>query len=304
MRQFVKYSGILAMSILLSIGLTGCGGGSMFAADEPETEAEILQGQEGRTLWEAQAHLQYVEIVNRDVAGPANEHPTVVTVDELRTVLGSLYVNELIGITRKENPLFSPSELQILSAALSNGLTQAEENEDINFVLNGKHRGLIASETKTTTGRVFIGSDGRLNIIFGLIHEEFRTHEKSTGQPIDRRLHPMNPGKRGFDSKPSVRVAIDKGQSYYLDPKTDKERTDWIVIDIATVLAEAKNRKSGDDGTVSPELLEDVARNKQETGNLRDDVSGMKEIIFEMSDEIERLKKQIKDMKVVTPPTP
>jgi hypothetical protein len=86
--------------------------------------------------------------------------------------------------------------------------------------------------------------------------------------------------------------------------KADKERTDWIVIDIATVLAEAKNRKSGDDGTVSPELLEDVARNKQETGNLRDDVSGMKEIIFEMSDEIERLKKQIEDMKVVTPPTP
>ncbi|MBL1319674.1 MAG: hypothetical protein COA63_001250 [Methylophaga sp.] len=300
MRQIVKYSGILAMSVLLSAGLTGCGGG-LFTADGPETEAEILQGQEGGTLWEAQAHLQYVEIARRDTPGLPNEHPTVIAAEELRAVLGSIYVNELFGITRRDVPLFSPGELQILGVALANGLSQAEENEDINYVLNGKHRGLIASETKTNTGRVFIGNDGRLNIIFGLIHEEFRTHEKSTGQPIDRRLHPMNPGKRGFDSKPGVRVAIDKGQAYYLDPKTGKERTDWIVIDIATVLANVKNRKSDGDGTVSPELLEDVARNKQETGNLRDDVSGMKEIIFEMSDEIERLKRQIEDMKVVTP---
>lgn len=296
MRQFVKYSSIFAMSTLLAVGLTGCGGGGMFTADAPETEAEILQGQDGRTLWEAQAHLQYVEIVNSGTAAVANEHPTVVTADELRTVLGSIYVNELIGITRKEMPLFSLGELQILSTALANGLTQAQDNEDINFVLNGKHRGLISAETKTNTGRIFI-ANGRLNIIFGLIHEEFRTHSKSTGQPIDRRLHPLNPGKRSFDSKPGARVAIDKGQAYYLDPKTDKERTDWLVIDIATVLAEAKNRKSGDDGTVSPELLEDVARSKQETGNLRNDVSSIKEIIFEMSDEIESLKKQIEVLK-------
>ncbi len=295
MRQFVKYSGFFAMSILLSIGLTGCGG-SMFTADKPKTEADILQGQEGRTLWEAQAHLQYVEIVNSDEAGVANEHPAVITVDELRKVLGSLYVNERIGLTRKEAPLFSLGELQILSAALANGFSQASENEDINFVINGKHRGLISTETKTTTGRAFM-SNGRLNIIFGLIHEEFRTHEKSTGQPIDRRLHPLNPGKRKSDSKPNVRVAVDKGQSYYIDPKTGKERTDWVVIDIATVLANAKNRKSDEDGRVSPELLEDVARNKQENANLRDDVSAMKEIIFDMSDKIDRLKQQIEDLK-------
>ncbi len=296
MRQFVKYSAIFAMSMLLTIGLTGCGG-SLFTPDGPETEAEILQGQEGRTLWEAQAHLQYVDIVDRDLGGPANEHPTAITAEELRTVLGSLYVLERTGIIGKEEvPLFSISDLQTLSVAMANGFAQADSNEDINFVVNGKHRGLIAAETKTNTGRAFI-SNGRLNIIFGLIHEEFRTHSKSTGQPIDRRLHPLSPGKRGFDSKPNVRVALDKGQAYYIDPKTDKERTDWIVLDIATVIAAAKNRKGDSDGTVSPELLEDVARSKQETGNLRDDVSSIKEILFEMSDEIERLKQEIKDMK-------
>jgi hypothetical protein len=300
MQQIVKYSGVIAISLLLVSGLTACGG-NMFKADAPKTDEDILQGQKGRTLWEAQQGLQYVKIVEQDSIAPANDHPTIINSDELRTVLGSLYVNERIGISRKELPLFSVGELQILSTAMANGFSQAQSNEDINFVTIGKHKGLIAAESKTTTGRAFI-QDGKLNIIFGLIHEEFRTHSKSTGQPIDRRLHPLTPGKRKFDSKPDVRVAVDKGQSYKIDPKTDKERSDWIVIDIATALANAKNRKGDTDGMVSPELLEDVARSKQETGNLRDDVSSIKEILFEMSDEIERLKQQIKDLKAAPKP--
>lgn len=301
MCQFVKYSGIFAISILLAGGLTGCGGG-LFKADAPKTDAEILQGQEGRTMWEAQQGLQYVKIVDRDIAGPANEHPTAIAAEELRTVLGSLYVNKRVGLTKKNLPLFSLAELQVLATAVANGLSQAQENEDINFVVNGKHRGLITTETRTNTGRLFI-SNGRLNIIFGLIHEEFRTKDKQTAQEIDRRLHPLTPGKRKADSKPRVRVAVDKGQAYYVDPKTDKERTDWLVIDIATILKVAKNRKSGNDGAVSPELLEDVARSKQEAGNLRDDVSSIKEILFEMSDTIARLKKQVEDIKA-NPPKP
>lgn len=300
MRQFVKYSSTFAIGILLAGGLTGCGGGGLFKADAPETDAEILQGQEGRTMWEAQRGLQYVKIVDRDIAGPANEHPTVITAEELRTVLGSLYVNKRVGLTKKDLPVFSLAELQILGTAVANGLSQAQQNEDINFVVNGKHRGLISKETRTNTGRIFI-SNGRLNIIFGLIHEEFRTKDKQTAQEIDRRLHPLTPGKRKADSKPSTRVAVDKGQAYYVDPKTDKERTDWLILDIATILKEAKNRKSGNDGTVSPELLEDVARSKQDTGNLRDDVSSIKEVLFEMSDDIERLKKQIEELKANTP---
>lgn len=295
MRQLVKFSTIAAISLLLASGLTGCGGG-LFKPDGPQTDEQILQGQKGRTLWEAQQGLQYVKIVNQDIPSPPNEHPTVIPADEIRTVLSTLYVNERIGITKKELPLFSSSELQVLSTALANGFSQAQSNEDINFVTIGKHAGLIAAESKTTTGRVFI-SDGKLNIIFGLIHQEFRTTDKQTGLPIDRRLHPLNPGKRKSDSSPGIYVALDKGQSYFIDPKSGKERSDWLVIDIATAIANAKNRKNEDDGKVSPELLEDVARNKQENANLRDDVSAMKEIIFEMGDKIDSLKKQIEELK-------
>jgi hypothetical protein len=38
-------------------------------------------------------------------------------------------------------------------------------------------------------------------------------------------------------------------------------------------------------------------RTKQETGNLNEDVNSMKEVLFEMSGEIDRLKKEIEALK-------
>lgn len=293
MRKIVKLGSVIAISMVLAGGLTACGGG-LFTADKAPTEEDVLLGQDGRTLWES--GLQYVKIVNRDMPGPANEHPESISSDQMRTVLSSLTVTETKLFKKIEVPLFAPSELSILSTAIASGLGQAQPNEDINFVSIGSHPGAIAVEQKTNTGRVFI-SGGRLNIIFGLVHELYRDKDLATGQEVDRRLNPLLPGKRSFDSEPSIGVSLDKGQSYYLDPKTGKERTDWIVIDIATVLATAQERKTGDTGSVTPELLEDVARSKQDASNLRHDVGNMKEIIFDMSEEIEQLKQQIEELK-------
>ena len=244
MRKLVKLSGVIAISMFLAGGLTACGGG-MFSRDKPQTDAEIMQGQEGRILWESK--LQYVKIVDRDIAGLASEHPGTVTADELRTVLSALYVGKSSFFKKKEVPLFAISELHILSTAIANGLSQAAPNEDINFVSIGSHQGTIAKESKTTTGRVFI-SGGRLNIVFGLIHENYSEKDKLTGQEIDRRLHPLSPGTRKFEADIHTRIALDKGQSFYLDPDSGKERADWLVIDIATVLATVADRTGGDDG--------------------------------------------------------
>jgi hypothetical protein len=290
MQGIVKFSGIA----LLSLSIAGCGGGSLFTPDAPATEDEVLLGQDGRTLWEAGE--QSVKIIDRDAPGLANEHPTVITSEELRVVLGSVYVSETAIISKKENPMFSLGELPILSTAISSGLSQAQPNEDISFVSIGIHPSALANERKTNTGRVFI-SGGRLNIIFGKIHEQYLDFEKRTGNKVDRRLNPLLPGKRTTDSLPQIRMVLDEGQSYYIDPETGKERTDWIVIDIATVLKNEKERGKQGDGRVTPELLEDVARSKQEAGNLREDVGSLKEIIFDMSDEIDRLKKEIEEMK-------
>ena len=294
MRKIVKLGSVIAISMIFAGGLTACGGG-MFTRDKAKTDAEIVLGQEGRTLWES--GLQYAKIVDRDIASVVNEHPSLITDDELRTVLSSLYITQKSFISKnKEVPLLSSAELSVLSIAIANGLSQAQPEEDITFVSIGSHKGMIAKEQKTTTGRVFI-SGGRLNIVFGLVHEIYKKKDIATGQEIDRRIHPLSPGTRKSEANMPIRIALDSGQAYYQDPKTGKERVDWLVIDIATVLAEAKKRTSGDNGSVTPELLEDIARSKQDAGNLREDLGGVKEMLFEMSDEIERLKQQIELLK-------
>jgi hypothetical protein len=287
MRQFVKYSGVIVVTLILA----GCGG--LFKADAPLSQGELILGQDGRTLWEA--GLQYVRVVNQDIPSLPNEHPVALTSEELRAVLGEIYVSERIAFREQENPLFSVGELQILSTTIASGLGQAAANEDVDFVSIGVHPAALADEQKTNSGKVFM-SGGRLNIIFGLIHEIYRDKDVATGQPVDRRLHPLLPGTRRADSGTAVNVTLDSGQSFYLDPDSGKERTDWLVLDIATVLQKAKERAGDGEGLVSPELLEDVARNKQETGNLRHDVSNIKEILFELSDDIEELKQQIEEL--------
>jgi hypothetical protein len=285
----VKLGGLAA--IIMAAGLTGCGG--VLERDKAPTEDEIVLGQEGRTMWESK--LQFVKIVKRDLPG-INEHPESLTSEQIRTLLGSLYVSEGGLISKSENPIFSHGELQILGPSLANGLSQADTSEDVNFVTIGLHKGVIAKEQKTTSGRVFI-SEGRLNIVFGLVHDPYSELDPATKQPIDRRINPLLPGTRKYEANLPGNLVLDQGQSFYIDAESGKERRDWIVIDIATVLKAAADRKTGNDGLVSPELLEDVARSKQETGNLREDVGNMKEIIFDMSDEIDRLKKEIEALK-------
>lgn len=67
------------------------------------------------------------------------------------------------------------------------------------------------------------------------------------------------------------------------------------MIDIPTVLATARERAGDEvDGMVSPELREDIARNKRDNQILRSDMANIKEILFEMSAEIEALREQLK----------
>lgn len=271
-------------------GLSACGGG----ASKQSAEDDIfLEGQQGQVLFESS--LQYVEIVPRDVTG-SNQHPANYSVEQMRDVLSSLYITQRVLLREEQIPLFSPGELQTLSSTLSRGLSVAEPDEDINFVLLGVHQGMLARERKSNSGRVFLDQAGRLNIIFGLVQEDYRDTDQYTGQRIDRRVNPLKPGTRRTDSDPSNQVALDSGQAYYQDPDTGRERTDWLVIDIPTVLAAAAERRGeAAQGEVSPQLLEDVARNKRDNQILRDDMANIKEILFELTDEIEQLKQELQD---------
>lgn len=288
MRGLVKYSGIVALSMTMMLGLSACGGGSN-KADEPE----VIITDDAKILYET--GLQYVKVVERDVPGVANQHPYQISQDDMRTVLSSLYVSDRVLFQDRQIPLFARGELQVLSSGLSRGLEIAEPGEDLTYVTIDMHPGAISRESKTNSGRVFIDSQGRLNIIFGLVQELYRERDPITRQEIDRRVNPLLPGTRKFDSEPTLQVALDNGQSYYTDPETGEERTDWLVIDIPTVLATAQERAGeANEGLITPELREDIARNKRDNQILRDDMANIKEILFEMSAEIEALREELK----------
>jgi hypothetical protein len=287
MRGIVKYSATIVTVVMLSVGLSGCG--NPLKKDEPEIAVT------GKNVFES--GLQTVKIVERDAAGVANEHPLSISAENMRTVLESLYVTDTILFNKRQTPLFSAGELQILGGALSSGLSRAEPNQDVTFVTIGAHQGAFAKERETNSGRVFY-SGGQLHIIFGLVRELYRDKDPVTNQPIDRRVDPLLPGTRRLDSAPSKRIALDNGQAYYIDPKTGKERSDWIVLDIPTILSTMAERKaSTSEGFLSPELREDIARNKQETSNLREDMANIKEVLFEMSDKLDKLQKELDTMK-------
>jgi len=287
MRGILKNSATIATVMMLSLGLAGCG-------SSPKQEGPEIS-LEGKTVFEA--GLQNVQIQQRDIAGVSNDHPLSISSENIRTVLESMYITDTVLFKERQSPLFSPGELQILSTSLSSGLARAESNQDVTFVTIGTHRSTLAAERETNTGRVFY-SGGRLNIIFGKVRETYRDKDPVTNQPIDRRTNPLLPGTRRSDSEPARTIVLDNGQSYYVDPKTGDERSDWIVIDIPTVLATAAEREaSSQEGSLSPEVKENIARNTQETNNLRDDMANIKEVLFEMSDKLDKMQKQMDDLK-------
>lgn len=241
------------------------------------------------TLWETN-DFQYVKVVQRvdNIAG--NQHPNAISPADMRTILNALYASERVGLKRQQNPLFTIGEQQILSNTLSKALSQAQPNEDVAFVSIGTHPSLLGKEPKSTSGRMFI-EGGKLNIIFGLLHDPYSKRSKETGQEIDRRSNPLLPGSRGKVSNTAERLALDSGQALFIDPATGKERRDWLVIDIPTLLASTQSQASAlANGSLSPEIRESIARNSQTVSNLKQDVAELKEIVFELQSEVRALR--------------
>lgn len=263
----------LPFFLFLALCLVACGGGSA-------TKEEVEGSEEGRVLWEAGE--QYVRLNSSDRAVD-NQHPAAVTAEEMRAALESLFVPERRFIRKKLNPIFSPGEVQVLSAALAQGLALARPDQDITFVSIGIHQGTFAKVRKANTGRVFF-KDDKLHIIFGMLHHEVRDQDRETGAQIDRRLHPFVVGSRLYETKLSHTVALEEGQAFYLDPESSEEREDWLVLDIPTLVA--KPDQNTPDEHIDPTLLEDIARSKQETQNLKEDLANVKEVLFELKEDL------------------
>ncbi len=287
MYQFARLGRIITVSILLTASLSAC---SLDLFDrEPQSEATPLVS--SQKVW--QSGQQYVEIVSAEAMSASNQHPVVITEQVLKTVLSSLYVKERFILRSYRNPVYSVEEQQILSTALANALEQARRDEDVKFMMLAMHPDAFDNKQKANSGRVFIDDAGRLNIIFAALHEDYSEADSATSDLSTATR------RQGKDLNADIDLGI--GQSFYVDPTTGEQRQDWVMIDIPSVLAKEQDSSITSTRYVSPELLQDVAQGKQEAGNLRQEVSSMKEVLFELTDEVERLRKEINELKADRP---
>jgi hypothetical protein len=176
---------------------------------------------------------QYVRIIKQDsvkgVKTPQNDHPVSLDEDQIRTALGTLEF--MIPNKDKSAPVFEKPELNVLGGYLSRALAEAGPDEDVVFAVIGDYRAVygLTKEQMYTAARVFY-REGKLNIIFGDIHGAYRA-------TADRRLYPLAPGARARASAHTWTLLGQPDQEFHTGP--DGQRTDWVVLDLASMEARA-----------------------------------------------------------------
>jgi len=242
---------IIAVLALFCIGTAGC----------TSVEKLVTSDKEAKQLFKSRD--QYVRIVRQDtVKGtkvPPNEHPVSLDTDQIRNVLSSLEF--MLPKESKSIPVFNKPELDNLSRYLSQGLAEAQPDEDVIFAVVGDYRAVygLAKVPKYTSGRVFY-REGKLNIIFGKIHEDYKSY--GLYAPVDRRLEPLAPGSRSVRSEHDWTVLGQPDQEFHTGP--EGQRTDWLVLDLASMEArvalDEKSAQSKDAGGVGGGQVQPVLR--------------------------------------------
>jgi uncharacterized protein YceK len=210
---------MLTVFLVVCFGISGCSLVKSVTTSESEAK-QLFKSRE-----------QYVRIVKQDgakgVKVPPNEHPVSLDEDQIRNALSTLEIT--IPGNSKSTPVFTKPELDTLGKYLSQGLAQATPEEDVAFALVGDHRTAfgLAKEPKYTSARVFY-RDGKLNLIFGKIHEDYK-------QYVDRRLYPLAPGSRTVPSVHKWQLLGQPDQDFYMS--SGGQRTDWVVLDLASMEA-------------------------------------------------------------------
>lgn len=183
------------------------------------TAAPACQAAEGRQLW--QSRDQFVALERQDSGPgesvPLNDHPVEISPERLTAILASIRIQP--ADNSKAEQLMTYQSLEVLVPQLVQGFRQAAPNEDLTFAIIGLHKSILglAKSPRVTTGRAFY-QGGRLNIIFGLVQQDFNERE-------DRRLAPFTPGSRGKRATGEWTLLSQPGQSGYQQP-----RKDWLTF--------------------------------------------------------------------------
>ena len=171
-----------------------------------------------KSIW--QSREQFVAIVDQDDAGTSitpNNHPASLSPDQVRNALSSMVLAP--NDKHKQLPVFNDQEIDVLSKYISEGLNQASPREDVTFAIVGHFSSFVdfLKVRQVTTGRAFY-ADGKLNIIFGVMHRDIKENE-------DRRLNPLTPGSRTRPSDFNEEVMALPGEQPFSKP-----RHDWVVF--------------------------------------------------------------------------
>lgn len=255
---------IFAVLATFCLGTAGCS----------TVEKLVTSDKEAKQLFKSRD--QYVRIVRQDTVKGAktspNEHPVSLDTDQIRNVLSSLEF--MLPKQDKSMPVFNKPEIDNLARYLSQGLAEAQPDEDVIFAVVGDYKAVygLAKTQKYTTGRVFY-RDGKLNIIFGKIQADYKSYEMYA--PVDRRLNPLSPGSRSVRSEHEWILLGQSDQEFYNGP--DGQRTDWLVLDLASMEARAamdekpvKSEGAGGQFQAMPRVEKTVEERLKTLNDLRD----------------------------------
>lgn len=283
--EFLMYRSISILTLTLIFSLQPAQGRdwlpdlNFFSSDE-----------EGTTVW--QAGQQYIKIVSREKSAELeNQHPYEITVDKLQAVLSAISIEESSGIFNDEleqRTFFSGSDINTLSSGLARALERAKPNEDVVFVVIGRHKGLISKERKVIGGRAFV-QDGKLNLILGDVYrpeggsKEQRNRNMAAGcggcDDKDIRTNPYIVGTRDKEHK------LDLAFTKYDGIEMASPRSDWLKLDVDKVYAAVEKERN----KLPPAMERERAKATQEAAKLNLERRQMRE-------EMARMRKEMREM--------
>lgn len=199
----------LLSALCLALAVTACA----------TTSVDSNRPAAARPLW--QSREQFVTIVPRESTTgkitPVNDHPLKIPPAELGRLLARPTVTP--AGDEKQQPLFTATELKLLSEFVSAGLDHCSGSEEIVFAVYGYHTAILGlgREERVTTGRIF-AAEGKLNLVLGMVQKRVNSNE-------DRRLAPFTPGSRFTPATLDVTITPAVADTAYL-----LKRADWLVF--------------------------------------------------------------------------
>lgn len=212
---------------------------TVFGVDFFEDDADIL--------WQSGLNLHFKYAQQDSTKYGENDHPVDLNAKDLTAALKVLeFVEKRFLSGERVRAVFSVSQIRLLSQHLVHGLTTAQPEQDIIFVMEGGNRKLLfLAEKNFVAGRAFF-KEGKLNIILGEYDRARNDAFEKVYDPSGRAAIPysFHYGRRLKDSKKFKAKIITK-PGVVQKNFGKKLRQDWLLIDLASAAKAYVHQSNG-----------------------------------------------------------